>query len=275
MIAVTFRKPADPRAFDDWVKRCKAKARTMTSAKEVSPRLYKEQREFILNEIFRGKCAYCEAHMKLDQNSGDVDHFRPKGRVTDLAFKVVSVKRRGAAASRHPGYFWLAHHWENLLPACLACNRPSTAPDGRTVGKSDRFPVIGAHAGTPRTVTRERPLLLNPLFPADNPRGHLRFDPQTGRIIGITDRGEVTVEVLNLNREGLPEARRDLFDHVTARATLLLNALAQGQPGDVRAIDYLSRVREGAVAYSMAARVALEQHEPLLQRIGAEILGGR
>ena len=87
-------------------------------------------------------CAYCGRKLDAD-DCGDVDHFRPKGRVLE--------------APGHGGYWWLAYHLPNLYLACRRCNQ---------VFKKNRFPVDpesqrvtfekrGALAGEPR-------LLLDP-----------------------------------------------------------------------------------------------------------------
>jgi hypothetical protein len=42
----------------------------------------------------------------------------------------------------HPGYYWLAYEWTNLLPSCYDCNsfrRHGTMKAGP--GKNERFPV--------------------------------------------------------------------------------------------------------------------------------------
>ncbi|WP_314961798.1 hypothetical protein [Bradyrhizobium cosmicum] len=59
-----------------------------------------------LEELFHGKCAYCES-LYASQAPVDVEHYRPKGRVKD--------------EHAHPGYWWLASEWTNLLPASITC----------------------------------------------------------------------------------------------------------------------------------------------------------
>jgi hypothetical protein len=46
-----------------------------------------------LFELFDNKCAYCESRV-LHVSPGEVEHYRPKGRVTE--------------DPDHPGYYWLA-----------------------------------------------------------------------------------------------------------------------------------------------------------------------
>src|SRR5215213_749615 len=85
-----------------------------------------------LNDLFRGKCAYCESVYAATQPT-DVEHYRPKGGV------VV------AGEFSRPGYYWLAASWENLLPSCIDCNRErkqdfTDKASGKS-GKANHFPL--------------------------------------------------------------------------------------------------------------------------------------
>ena len=62
-----------------------------------------------------GRCAYCEGRNSAGE-FGDAEHYRPKGEVTENR-KPIS----------HPGYYWLAYEWYNLLLSCKKCN--SKHPD--------------------------------------------------------------------------------------------------------------------------------------------------
>ncbi len=121
-----------------------------------------------LNELFHGKCAYCESAYSATQPV-DVEHYRPKG--------AIIIKD----ALTPPGYYWLAATWENLLPSCIDCNRERTQEfqDRRTgkVGKANKFPVRGRkkHAAKPGHEKREHTyrLLINPC--EDLPHNQLEF----------------------------------------------------------------------------------------------------
>ena len=63
-----------------------------TGDAKVDEKLYKKYMKFLL-VLFSGKCAYCETDIVSNQ-PGDVEHFRPKGRVVDDNFKPVRVKYR-------------------------------------------------------------------------------------------------------------------------------------------------------------------------------------
>ena len=140
-----------------------------------------------LDDIFHGKCAYCESLYAKTQPV-DVEHYRPKGKVDD--------------ADGHRGYWWLAMDWLNLVPSCIHCNRKSGQrtpnPDdqgtmvalndqgefvrGKTfnTGKQSAFPLV---MGSPRArwdqavedvdLHVEQRLLLDPT--RDTPEDHLVF----------------------------------------------------------------------------------------------------
>jgi uncharacterized protein (TIGR02646 family) len=145
-----------------------------------------------LVQLFYGKCAYCEVKVGISAPI-DVELFRPKASVVE--------------SPDHPGYWWLAMVWENLLSSCADCNRVRLQEGVRT-GKANRFPLMDEtkRAFTPDAdISKEEPLLLDPCN--DHPEEHLVFD-ETGRVVSDTDRGNVTIAVVGLNRPFLVEARR-------------------------------------------------------------------
>jgi hypothetical protein len=178
-----------------------------------------------LNLWYFGKCAYCERFYKLD-----VEHFRPKGEVTDENNNLLSGT----------GYYWLGYEWSNLLPSCISCNR-----DG---GKNSKFPYVagGTIITTPvfditgnldrsfctvnhPTLLGELPALLNPEIDT-NIENYFAFevdgDKEGIKIKGIdaNRRGEITANVCKLNR---PEVRRDrLRDVVMDFANSIHNSVA-------------------------------------------------
>ena len=132
-----------------------------------------------LEELFHDKCAYCESHLQTVA-FGVVEAFRPK-----------SI------------YWWLAYEWENMLLSCEVCN----------VAKANRFPIMGkvAKPGVRgRDLLAEQPLLLDPCL--DLPEEHLAFK-ERGEVVGLTPRGEASIDVLHLNRSGLVDARRRAIEN--------------------------------------------------------------
>ena len=155
----------------------------------------------LLSVAFAGKCAYCES--KIAATSwGDADHWRPKGAVT------VPGKDDDGVAARvaHPGYYWLAYSWRNLLPACQRCN---------TQGKGTLFPVAAMHVATrtdgptPDVLDDlEHPLLLHAIF-GERPEHHIRFDT-FGEAVPVrgSELGKLSIKVFGLNRGSLAADRR-------------------------------------------------------------------
>ena len=133
------------------------------------------------------KCCYCEGRFEAFAPF-DVEHYRPKG----------AVRQDENSQRQFPGYYWLAYSWENLYLCCQACNRS---------GKKDLFPLAddSVRARSHRDdVARESPLLLDP-GGMDDPRAHVRFRQE--RAVGLTEAGRRTIEVLDLNRPELCDAR--------------------------------------------------------------------
>lgn len=171
-----------------------------------------------LRDMFHNKCAYCESRI-AGAYDGDVEHYRPKGKVTD-------AEKAGVA---HPGYWWLGMVWENLVLGCAHCNQTRHQiifQDGMTeaearvliergvtilVGKLDAFPTedskwIVAHTDD---VATEKPLLLDPT--SVDPMAHLEWvvngelstvRPHNGSVVGRT-----SIDIFGLNRRRLTEDR--------------------------------------------------------------------
>lgn len=166
-----------------------------------------------LRERSHNKCWYSEA---MDCASyWHVDHFRPKKIVKDLA------------GDETAGYWWLAFKWQNYRLAGSATNVP----------KSIKFPV---REGTTRVTgphqdeNDESPYLLDPLNAADP--GLLSFDDKGKAIPGDPAgewnrrRAEITIEVLNLNFDGLTRGRHVCWeecDRCVNKAMNLMKAIQE------------------------------------------------
>lgn len=261
MIRVGFEEPETPE-WRAWREAAEAATQELIEKHKageelkISDRLYKQMRQ-VLFDAFHGKCAYCERKFVLDQ-SGDVEHFRPKKAVLDEKGQPVKIKRGGVEMD-HPGYFWLAYDWHNLLPSCAKCNRLSRTRDGGLIGKGSRFPVTGARASGPGEEAQEVPVFVHPVF--DKPENHFVFDKDTGVLGWKTARGEACIEMLGLNREGMPEARSSVYKALEARMGRALDAL------NFRRLDVFQEVlaemnafKRGEKEFSCAGRKALEDH---------------
>lgn len=174
-----------------------------------------------LKEMFHGKCAYCEC-IVVSQTDGDVEHFRPKTGVSDAEKQQVE----------HPGYWWLAMVWENLVLSCTYCNQWRSAheiiphgleseeelkeflmnPPRSGAGKANSFPTEDNKwvLGPDDDLKREKPLLLNPVDV--DPDEHLEWvmfkAAATVRPKDQSPVGEATCRILGLNRRQLAEHRR-------------------------------------------------------------------
>jgi len=206
--------------------------------------LWKLLRDWLLDNVFHDKCAYCET--RVVREDYHAEHFRPKGAVK---FKVEDKKRLGKAIVKdeiaegeveretemeHPGYFWLAYNWRNLLPSCPLCNKGG--------GKNNQFPVTNSHLAVRRlkdtdveklrekkiesqTVKKiyylqpqdldqyEEPLLLHPYDTDEgDPRRHIRYGagiaaPREDANGIVSKKGKHSIAVYNLNEERLIAAR--------------------------------------------------------------------
>jgi hypothetical protein len=251
-------EPTEPtdQHWRDWRRRAGAATQELIAAgvppEEIDEQLYKGGFEKIL-ALFNEKCAYCEAKITADQIRGDVEHFRPKRRVRDEKGNVVYI----AETTPHPGYFWLAYEWTNLLPSCISCNRPHRNAAGESVGKADRFPLVDEKKRAKKPADHlpaEAPLLLNPYV--DDPAQHLKFDPEVGTVSGITDRGRITAHLLDLNRDGLVEERRARARAAADTYNAFLSAVqADNQGGAAERLVDVKKIEAGLTPYSAIARV--------------------
>lgn len=138
---------------DEWKKTKEGDAPVFKPAFEDD--VWKGFRDWLKKNVFNNKCAYCES--KITGYPGDTEHFRPKGRVRvvleDGTSKIVQIVDEDGEEMTHPGYFWLAYHWQNLLPSCEYCNTAG--------GKLDFFPVQKSHVAVKRLKVAEIDALLD------------------------------------------------------------------------------------------------------------------
>lgn len=139
---------------------------------------------------FIKKCAYCET--PITRFWGDVEHYRPKGKVTEDGL--------------HPGYYWLAYDTQNLLPSCQFCNQGH--------GKMNQFPVAGTYWRKHSEPCAEEPLLVNPYF--DDPSEYFIFPFDKERLTPLgtieardrNPRGLRSIDIYNLNDASLVDQRK-------------------------------------------------------------------
>ena len=178
--------------------------------KEFKFRVYKNKE--ILNALkamFGEKCAYCE-YRYVAATDTEIEHFRPKAEV-----RVDGEKK--------PGYFWLAGDWDNLLASCKFCNQKrdldAVGLSKKSRGKGNQFPLRdeSKRAGYKGDMTAEEAvrLLLNPCI--DDPELHLTYDEKAliypRKLTGgkLSDMGEASIEVYNLQRSLLVDDRKEVL----------------------------------------------------------------
>ena len=227
---------------------------------KLQKKIYQGAKPFLL-ELSSYKCAYCESLIALSQ-PGDVEHYRPKGRIRDENGKVVKVKFQDNEVE-HPGYWWLAYDWPNLLPSCIDCNRRRKhGLEGVAAGKDDYFVVRGQRAALPSDdLHQEQALLLDPSTPDFNPHQHFEF-LQDGKLRPLTDEARHSCELLGLNeRETLVFTRKLTYLQAQQAFASLFTHMTSATPSTSfeRVRDQINDMWNGHSAYSAFARRALEE----------------
>ncbi|MDR2276158.1 MAG: HNH endonuclease [Sphingobacterium sp.] len=170
-----------------------------------------------LNKIYDGKCAYCEL---IPQGSPlQVEHFRPKDKLAEDA--------------RHTGYYWVAYEWSNLLLACSNCNSrkgnhfPIRSEPNRVITPTFKNGEICENHNyiLNEPLKSERGMLLNPEI--DEPQQHLAYSP-AGKLLDLTDRGDISIELYDLNRDELYlNGRKKIIDNIYSKLFRVLNRYLQ------------------------------------------------
>lgn len=202
------------RRWQKWLQKCVEMTASQGSQATFDRRIYNKYKKFFYKNQsdapFYGKCTYCERD--IGNQHGDVEHFRPKGGVSGKDNKMIED---------HPGYYWLAYDWRNLLISCITCNR---------IMKGNYFPVVDDnYARRPEEIPEEIPLLINPASGCDedDPTKHLMIDvenssPYFGIVSGLTQRGIICVELFKLNEQDqLLDGRRTAIEAANNLATSL------------------------------------------------------
>lgn len=258
--------------------------------------IWKDLKNWLLEHVFYDRCAYCER--QISGFYGDAEHYRPKGAVrrktTSGEFICSECGIANPADGQnlilgHPGYFWLAYDWRNLVPSCSICNSG--------IGKNDRFEIDkefvvivkldpadvekmstlvrprqsrkwpGYFYLSPAILDeRENPLILNPLNAPDerNPHRHLRFGIK-GIVTAVDDSpiGKTTIEVFNLRKDKLREARANAQAEFQDK---FFDKMRRSDPGTGKSNEveeFLDAYSRGRYPFSAAA---LDYYEILCKR---------
>jgi len=189
-----------------------------------------------LRIIFHHKCAYCEK--KIEKGFFEVEHYRPKA---------------AAIGDPHPGYWWLALNWDNLLPTCPGCNKglkqhvvtanmtsaeveALQAAEPRALhGKALQFPMGGPRAlGRDDDHEAEDPFIIDPTRTDPRPELQWRNDATYSvlepamKVGGLSIRGFETIRCLALNRIDLVQARTSALTILKTSRERIMRGLENG-----------------------------------------------
>ena len=234
--------------------------------------IWAADKHWLLRNKFHWKCAYCE--QSVSGIPREAEHWRPKRGIT---FGLGEDE----SEPTHPGYFWLAYSWQNLLPSCSFCNSYA--------GKKNAFPTTQAHVFvvdlTPAEVAvlkgvaiaskttpgryylapedldeRERPDLLHPYY--DEPRDHLQFETN-GQVFAKTPKGTRSIAVFDLDRQDLDTKRAaeqtmamNRFE--VARNSAIVFQKQKAAEAVAAGWSYVDNYTSGTAAFSTAAVSLLE-----------------
>lgn len=191
------------------------------------------------------KCAFCERSREMKYET-DVEHFRPKSKVSD--------------EPDHPGYWWLAYDWDNLLAACKSCNSGH---------KGTKFPLSDSGKRATKqddSLETENAMLIDPskedpeVFFAYDARSITRENGDAYSIVKILgtddeDRGRMTIDVLGLKEGELPIERGRVYDDVRYATRNLEAALRLDSSHAVKqATSHLCQLTAAERPYAGTAR---------------------
>jgi uncharacterized protein (TIGR02646 family) len=160
----------------------------------------------VLVQCKSGQCWFCESPV-IVVDHGDVEHFRPKGGYQQ------------DCGEEQPGYYWLAYSWENLLFSCKRCNQEKTT----------YFPLFDPQKRArshQADINEESPILINPAM--EDPTEYIAFRGEMAVAKGSErgrERGQRTIEILGLNRDGLVERRQDIYREKKSWYQMIQNIL--------------------------------------------------
>ncbi|MET3437883.1 AAA family ATPase [Sphingomonas sp. 1185] len=168
------------------------------------PRQFEPDSEMLaaLDSLFRSKCAFCESRAPIN-----VRLFRPPEQASPLA----------ATEFAHLYYVWLRTDWNNHYAICEGCARGSERQFPVRDGRRGKLPTrdeftafVTENYGVWRQAHRDKPLLIDPC----RVRAYdAHFSVDLGGLVQPRSRaGGATIEVFNLNRDELVNARFQAFD---------------------------------------------------------------
>ena len=217
-----------------------------------------------LSKLSHSKCWYTES--KQAGTDTDVDHFRPKRRVSECMTR----------AHKHPGYWWLAFDLTNYRFSCIYANRRrKDINTDETGGKADHFPVCDESRRAWRPTDNcddEEPMLLDPCKLADTkllmfkpdgeamPRHGKKTDPKKHQ------RAATSIRLYNLNHSDFVKARlelRNTIEDLLQRAQKYYRKLeTEGQTASDAYSEALEGLQELTAESSPYSGFCLEMIKP-------------
>ena len=267
-------------AYERW--RTEHSVETFVPKEHLDASVWSELKNWLLEHVFYQKCAYCE--VRLTRDHGAAEHFRPKGRVTSREYgarrprtSVAMTTDECRADCEHPGYFWLAYDWRNLVPSCDRCNNHkgscfmtkcyvfmcecSSVQSHQTMARNSLLWSEWCYPSTEMLDELEDPLLLNPL--THEPKLHLKFG-ECG-IIAAKDesvRGEASIHAFGLADEELRKDRQEEQEHaITAYLAAQIGRQISIKDRRRMAEEALREYKEGRRPFSAAVLDYIELYE--------------
>jgi hypothetical protein len=207
-----------------------------------------------LEQHFGKKCAICE-NLVVGQRKAAVDHYRPKGDVRKRdGTAVTRVALTDGADETHPGYWWLAYRWGNLLPLCTRCN---------TYQKKCFFPVAGDYSwdsieDLEELDRLERPLLINPLV--DDFDDHFEVDVSTYEFKPKSAKGDATIELMGLNNKTAEDnilgVRQQSVSQALSALTMMGKDILDNRQPMHLALELMRDLERGATPFAFTLRHA-------------------
>lgn len=245
-----------------WLERAATRTRQARKQKRFTgPGIWSEVKRVYM-ALQHHKCAYCERPMAEGPHANieyDVEHFRPKSRVTPWPDPKTAKElpiRYKVRSGATKGYPHLAHDPHNYVVTCKVCNSPL---------KADHFPIEGTASTAGSDIAKlnaeEKPLLIYPLGMTDpGPEALITFEgvlPVPARRSGHDrKRAQVTIDFFRLH------LRTDLRDARAQLLVLLWDKLQLEQKGTSEqrrlAREAISALRQSEAPHAGCARAFLE-----------------
>jgi hypothetical protein len=157
-----------------------------------------------LDDLYHGKCCYCESKIK-PISPEHVEHYRPKSEISEV---------------NNSGYYWLGNEWENLMIICPTCNgtkltkfpvsnsRITVHPINHTNDLD--FSQVPLHSGY---LNRERPLIINPEYHYPE---KMMYHNYLCKLIPIKNNtlARTTIKEVGLNNDSLILKKQKIVDDI-------------------------------------------------------------